>query len=1034
MSSPNHITIVSTPSENKSENFDFLLDEGITLLQDLVGKIWTDFNVHDPGVTILEQLCYAITDLGYRTNLDIKDLLAVNESDPTEKDLNNFFTARQILTNAAFTVNDYRKLLIDLEGVKNAWFEKTTDAEVDFYANFTDKKITYDPETDNTRIALNGLYEVLIEFDYSEEFGDLNDNTIISELEITEGDLKGLQLEITVEFPYWDYVWSSGKSWDSLADIKGSISSILIDVEEEVSGYKIAVEVLPDNSIDVSVSDTTGAGILDMPTLAAELKATIDLLFDETNSDVENILLIQQAKVAETKAIIDLVKATVQANRNLCEDFVRFSALKVEEIVLCADIELTSDANSEAVLAEIYYLVGQFLAPDIHFYSVAEMRELGKSTEEIFDGPRLENGFIDTDELEASTIKKSIHVSDLINIIMDVEGVIAIKEIKIGNIPLGDSTILSKSVFWCLDLAWDKNFVPRLSREKSKITLIKKGIPFIADEDEVEDLIAEKIAAAKSQTKAEEPYDLPVPNGNYYQLDDYTSIQNGFPENYGIGEVGLPGNASDQRKAQANQLKAYLLFYDQFLANFCSQLKHLKMLFSMNSDIDQTYFHQSLFDIPNVANLYKEYVRSGKFTNDPAKDGKVKAKEAWACFTSLDEDPNAACQDFSLVPPLKSQKETLTGILEDQNTFEKRRNLFLDHLLSRFAEQFSDYAMLAYKMDGAKAAQELIDDKLAFLQEYPDLSYNRGQAFNYLMPAWDNNNVSGLQKRVSRLLGIDNYAQRDLACPPVINFFNKYKDTDNKWRFRFKNQTGDILLKSEAYNSNAARTVGINSVMLNGTSYQNYKILEASDGTFYYNLVAQNGEIIGTSNLYLTEDERSADLDQLVTILRGQCSGEGFYLLEHILLRPRALNEDDFLPVSFQEDCFCSGNEDAYSFRATCVMPYWIGRFTNMDFRNFVERTIREETPAHIFMKICWINPEQMAAFQTAYKAWLAEMEICPPNQLQLTEKQNDLIAVLNSLRNVYPVANLYDCRESGTSPIKLGQSILGTFIPNENE
>ena len=41
-----------------------LREMGIEEIQKLSGKIWTDFNLHDPGVTILEQLCYALTDLG----------------------------------------------------------------------------------------------------------------------------------------------------------------------------------------------------------------------------------------------------------------------------------------------------------------------------------------------------------------------------------------------------------------------------------------------------------------------------------------------------------------------------------------------------------------------------------------------------------------------------------------------------------------------------------------------------------------------------------------------------------------------------------------------------------------------------------------------------------------------------------------------------------------------------------------------------------------------------------------------------------
>ncbi|MEM6726783.1 MAG: hypothetical protein AAF598_22285, partial [Bacteroidota bacterium] len=62
---------ISIPQETvlpKGQDYAFLRAEGIRLAQQLSGKIWTDYNHHDPGVTLLEQLCYALTDLGYRTD------------------------------------------------------------------------------------------------------------------------------------------------------------------------------------------------------------------------------------------------------------------------------------------------------------------------------------------------------------------------------------------------------------------------------------------------------------------------------------------------------------------------------------------------------------------------------------------------------------------------------------------------------------------------------------------------------------------------------------------------------------------------------------------------------------------------------------------------------------------------------------------------------------------------------------------------------------------------------------------------------
>ena len=101
-----------------SQDFQFLQREGMKYIEQLGNKFWTDYNPHDPGITILDVLCYAITELGYRADFDIKDLLTGKNGKIENK---SFFTAANIFSNAPLTETDYRKLLIDIDGVSNAW-------------------------------------------------------------------------------------------------------------------------------------------------------------------------------------------------------------------------------------------------------------------------------------------------------------------------------------------------------------------------------------------------------------------------------------------------------------------------------------------------------------------------------------------------------------------------------------------------------------------------------------------------------------------------------------------------------------------------------------------------------------------------------------------------------------------------------------------------------------------------------------------------------------------------------------------------
>ncbi len=58
------ITIPKTTSFPAYLDFNRLRETGIKHLEELGSDLWTDFNLHDPGITILETLVYALTDLG----------------------------------------------------------------------------------------------------------------------------------------------------------------------------------------------------------------------------------------------------------------------------------------------------------------------------------------------------------------------------------------------------------------------------------------------------------------------------------------------------------------------------------------------------------------------------------------------------------------------------------------------------------------------------------------------------------------------------------------------------------------------------------------------------------------------------------------------------------------------------------------------------------------------------------------------------------------------------------------------------------
>ncbi len=857
-------------AQKDTSNYYWLREAGMKHVEELSSKIWTDYNSHDPGVTILEVLCYALTDLGYRTKFPLLDLITEKEGN-REAMHAQFFTALQVLPSRPVTVNDYRKILIDIEGVNNAWL-KAVSSEVPVFFNkktktLTTKKPESDPYED---IDITGIYKVIIEF----------------------------------------------------------------------------------------------------------------------NENVEE---------GEKAAILDEVKKRLHANRNLCEDFGTLETIKKQDFILCGEIRITPQAVVEKVEAEIFFRVQQYLAPGVRHYTLKEMLARGKAVEEIFEGTcykdpetPLDHGFIDDDELEASALKTEIRLSDIISIIMDIDGVLAVNDLVIQ--PDVDK----------LPEKWNKWHVPVLSEhqpdlkiEGSRMVYYKDLLPFRADSTKMEaelQLMQDAVTLDESSKKTD---DIVLPEGEYVDPAQYTSIAHEFPMNYGISRYGLPERSPAERKAKARQMKGYLLFYDQLLANYFAQLAHIKELFSRDETVKKTYFSQVVPDMPGAEDLYQD-------------------------FSTLQDD--------------------LAALDEDKATFHERRNRFLDHLLARFNESFNEYVLLMYSLSGDPATNDdLIFDKAKFIQDYPVLSANRSAGFNYMLKdeLWDTDNVTGLERRVARLTGIPNFMRRNLA--KVLYEIYEEKDEDNitEYRFRIIDTTRDkILISSSKHYLDKDEAI---AEMRLWTRYcfdeKYYEKKQAKDGRYYFNLTDDSGEVISRRIQYwATEDERDEAIRYIRRFMREAYSGEGMFVIEHLLLRPLEISHPliKVCPDDTDPDC---DDRDPYSFRISVILPAWEKRFADMHFRRFFEKTLRLETPAHIYPRICWVNEVHMSLLEDKYQAWLNARVKYPGNANAYKKALKELLEALNEVKTVYPVGTLRECNDSESeNPIVLGSTSLGTFDANKEK
>ncbi|HVY04705.1 MAG TPA: hypothetical protein VHB46_01890 [Burkholderiales bacterium] len=830
-------------------------------------ELWSDHNIHDPGITALEQLCYAINELCYRAFHPIEDLLASPEDNP-ENMLRQFAVSRRALTNRPLTELDCRKLMIDVPGVRNAWIVSGDQAL--FADPVAGELLATDPGLPGVReIHLGGLYRALVEF-----------------------------------------------------------------------------------------------------------------------ADAD-------APPATRTAILAHVSETLQANRNLCQDFTAVEAIELQEFILCAEIEIEPGADASQVHARILVVVQGHLRPGVPRHDRDTMIARHRPADptygdpDLFEGPALAGGFIDEAELAAAGLRETIRLSDLINLIMDVEGVRAIRNVILrpADVATPPDAMPPK---W--EIAVDPLKRATLATQRCRLVFYKGSMPVPSSGAIAE--YASLWALAEAAFLPCQPGDAPIPLGRFRHPSDYQSVQKHFPAVYGIGDAGLPTEADAQRRAQARQLQGYLLGFDQLMADYCAQLEHARLLFGLDPDLGNTYACQGVESMRDFREFYPPPTGAAQQARESGDDGA--ALDAWR------ERVRAYLQRAA---------ESPEGMLA-------RRNRFLDHLIARYSERLQDYVSVSDSVYGVTPASA-VRAKCAFLQAYPEMNAERCRAFDYtLAPAGGaDTNVSGLQKRLTHLLGlggllIEIYQERD-------------DDGIDEFRFRVLRRAADgVLLSSTRHYATpelALQALGL--ALEAGELPARYDRQVAIDGTHYFDILdAAGNELARRIQYFRTPELMEAAIAELQTEI-AEHHRERICIVEAILLRPQAA-DDPLLPICAGTDCGddCAG-DDPYSCRLHVILPAGSRLFRQMAFRGFAERVIRDETPAHLLPRICWVAEEDMARIEAAWLAWRAVLA-----GSDVTDRAGKLKALrdaLYSARNVYPAAVLADCSEP--EKFILGRSALGS-------
>lgn len=97
----------------------------------------------------------------------------------------------------------------------------------------------------------------------------------------------------------------------------------------------------------------------------------------------------------------------------------------------------------------------------------------------------------------------------------------------------------------------------------------------------------------------------------------------------------------------------------------------------------------------------------------------------------------------------------------------------------------------------------------------------------------------------------------------MAGWFEVNQASDGQYRFILKPGNGEAILNSELYKTKASALNGIASVQKNSSDEARYERLTSKNDKAYFNLKAANHQVIGTNQLYATEQSRDKGIESV---------------------------------------------------------------------------------------------------------------------------------------------------------------------------
>ena len=617
---------------------------------------------------------------------------------------------------------------------------------------------------------------------------------------------------------------------------------------------------------------------------------------------------------SESEILLD-IQQELDSHRNLCEDYENITIFKFDLVSVYANIYIDNNASSEKVMANIMMALEELFQ-----FGIVKDEELEKETQCL--------NYIGSQE------SANISIYRIKKVIFDVEHVIDIKELMVcqNDKQIEKEILVKKGERIALNIKRN-DFINcfRIYKGTSQVLVNYNRVYHYfnnyinSSKVEKVEKVVKKIDAEISPNQANNIIHFDK-NKTLHLFQEYYSIQRDFPYIYDLGEFGLPEDAKEERKIEVKQLKAYLLFFEQVMADYLKQLVNIQDLYSTQMYPYDTYFTQIPRDIP-----YLESILKGGWLDK-------------LLSTNFNEENKSR----DLISNFEHFVKTLNFIFDP---FFKRKNRFMNHLFARFGgtdvannidyyheyikeEKYGNHSLLeklALHFDQLDheileltrytvksmvpiiylPAIEKLKKKIKYIQNYPNYSNNKnlGTLFN------------SQKEKV-----IDSILVNKLKFMLDIDMKDKKNITDTLYDFSQKNfplkkaKKGECTDERFLYNNRTYQET-LSDFMLYGNDPKNYVIIQKHEAKeeirhIYYQLKYKSPSTFNTITINQKAKTRSKCYQiqgALITkIKKIQKDSRGFYALENILLRDSSYNTSFKIFNDKKEAILDSLNKDTF--------------------------------------------------------------------------------------------------------------------------